>query len=88
MVSADFELGNLGVKGQALGGLSAKIERDENGFRILDGLLSEADGGRFSFGMVVPSRGDNNIAIAGKLMRINTVSNLWEMEYRSRNSAG
>ena len=74
MVSADFELGNLGVKGQALGGLSAKIERDENGFRILDGLLSEADGGRFSFGMVVPSRGDNNISIAGKLVRINTRS--------------
>lgn len=71
LIDGRARLDPLIVNGRELGALSATIERDAGELRLLDGRLSEPDGGGISFSLVAPRMGENNIQLQATLDRAN-----------------
>lgn len=57
------------INGRDAGMLSATVERTPVALRIADGRLTERDGGRISFSLIIPREGENNARLEAALER-------------------
>ena len=70
LVNGRASLGSLRVNGRDLGALTASIESDQNGMRIPDGRLTQADGGNAQFALNIPREGKDNVTLDATLDRV------------------
>lgn len=64
-------LGSLVMNGQDLGSLSASLIANQTELRVVDGKLTERDGGGVQFSLTAPRTGENNISVDATLDRAN-----------------
>ncbi|HEV7474815.1 MAG TPA: translocation/assembly module TamB domain-containing protein [Pyrinomonadaceae bacterium] len=73
--SPDFDgkvsLGSLVVNGNDVGALSASLVANQTELRVVDGSLTERDGGGVKFSLIAPRIGENNISVEATLDRAN-----------------
>jgi autotransporter translocation and assembly factor TamB len=88
LVNGRFELATLGLRGRALGALSADIASTTEETRIDNGRLVEPDGGGATFSAVIPRAGENNIEFNATLENANAGNLLAALGAGGSNSGG
>jgi translocation and assembly module TamB len=73
--SPDFDgkvsLGSLVINGNDLGSLSASLVANQTELRVVDGKLTERDGGGIQFSLNAPRTGENNMSVDATLDHAN-----------------
>jgi translocation and assembly module TamB len=70
-IDGKVSLGSLLVNGNDLGSVSAALKMNADELRIVDGRLTEKDGGGMQFTLNAPRTGENNITLEATLDRVN-----------------
>jgi translocation and assembly module TamB len=73
-IDGRVSLGSLVINGNDIGSLSASITMNPAEFRIVDGRLTERDGGGMQFTVLAPRTGNNNATVEATLDRVNAAA--------------